>query len=107
MNFKEQLQKDISIFINQNEFAEKHFIEDVEMDVIIDVQANSNFEKAAELQAFQEGIYQSKFKIMYASTREELPRQGYKMKFDGIDYDVVSAEFEDGMSVVTLLRNEG
>lgn len=107
MKFKEQLKKILAVFINSDEFADKHFIDGVEMDVIIDVQANSNFEKAAELQAFQEGIYQSKFKIMYASTREELPRQGYKMKFDGIDYDVVSAEFEDGMSVVTLLRNEG
>ena len=104
MKFKEQLQKDLAIFINPDEFADKHFVDGVEMDVVVDVNRNSDFKKVNEIQT---EVYRRMTTIMYVGVEEELPRVGYQMNFDGFEYDVTSASFENGMHILNLVRNEG
>lgn len=105
--FKDMLANDLkNVFMNPDEFAELHTLDGIEM-VVVDLNKNGEYKKTEELRNFQNGIYQKMITIMYEGEESELPRVGYQMNFDGFEYDVTSASFENGMHILNLVRNEG
>lgn len=106
--FKQMIENDIdNVFLNMNEFADMHELDGTDMPVVVDTNRNNAHTKAAELMDFQQGIYQSILTVTYKGNKQDLPRKGYKISFDGFEYVVALASFEEGMHVLTIVRSEG
>lgn len=106
--FKRMVENDIdNVFLNLNEFADMHELDGEEMPVVVDTNRNNAHAKIVEFTDFQQGLYQSVLTIAYKGNKQDLPRKGYKISFDGLEYDVALASFEDGMHVLTIVRSEG
>lgn len=104
MTFKEILQSDIGIFLNLEEFGEKHFIDNVEMTALIDDNENiKRQQRYRNMFGTPEDIYTEQI-MFYVSQKEfgELPAIGRNLIFEGVLYRVADAINEDGMYSITL-----
>lgn len=104
--FKDQIGKDItSVFLNKDEFAEIHTIDNKPMTVQVD-ESEALERQMREIKPNTEGVY-AKQKLIYVSEKEfgDLPYIGRMLKFDGKMYRVVDAVSEAGIHSITLEAN--
>lgn len=104
MTFKEVLEEDTAIFLNLEEFGEKHFIDGEEMTVLID--DNENLErqqKYRNLSGIEEDTYTEQI-LFYVSQKDfgELPCTGRNLSFDNESYRIAKAINESGIYSITL-----
>lgn len=107
LNFKDLLQQDLNnVFLNANEFAEKHTINGIEADIIFDDEELK--ELAADKQ--QEGLYVNKKLIKISEAKLEeifsgIPAIGSPIKLDRKTYRVFHSSCEDGLATLILEAN--
>lgn len=101
--FKEIITNDINnVFINQDEFSEKHLVNGMELDVIID--ENELIEREQSKQ--YEGIYKKKVLIYVASSAIRKPCVGAKLSLDNKAYIVLDVTEEAGIYAIALGANK-
>lgn len=102
-SFKEQVAADISgVFLNNQEFADKHTIDGVEMTVVVDENELLERDKS-KLGIRVDGTYKSR-RLIYVSRKEYGPRPAYgnQIIFDGRPFRVADCTEEAGMLAITL-----
>lgn len=102
-SFKEQIAADISgVFLNEQEFADKHTIDGKEMTVVVDENELLERDKA-RMGTHQDGLYKSR-RLIYVSREEFGPRPpiGKQLNFDGRLFRVADCTEEAGMLAITL-----
>jgi hypothetical protein len=100
MGFKEQIQSDLNIFINDNEFAEPHTIDGVQLSVVIDN------DRLKERQSHSEYGYEGDILFFVAkSAYGAAPASGQVINFDGDIYRVSDVQEDLGMYSITLAGN--
>lgn len=103
-SFKEQIAADISgVFLNEQEFADKHTIDGKEMTVVVDENELLERDKAKIGTYQQGGLYKSR-RLIYVSCEEFGPRPpiGKQLIFDGRPFRVADCTEETGMLAITL-----
>ncbi|KAB8126911.1 hypothetical protein F9U64_19005 [Gracilibacillus oryzae] len=106
MNFKDQLKKDLDIFINPKEFADFHRLDGIEMPVVIDEFTMDEFSGPQKLESAMEGIYQSTKTIYVKSAAYSKPKVGYRLQLDEEDYEVIGVSENMGMLKIDLSSYE-
>lgn len=107
MNFKDQLIKDLDVFINKNEFGDLHQIDGVEMPVVVDDDILEEFSgRSAEMENAMEGIYQKATTIFVKVSDYEKPEIGYRLKLDDSYYYVTGVSESAGLLKINLISNE-
>lgn len=105
MTFKELLEQEAKrIFLNFDEFGEKHLVDGKEMLVIVD--NNEHIERENRQTSRAEGLYIKE--ILFYVCKEDfgsLPAIGRICRFDRKDYIVADAINEDGIYSITLEAN--
>ena len=104
MNFKGIVEEDISsVFLNDEEFSEKHKIDGVEMNVIID--GNEIIERQGNN---HDGTYLGKT-LIYVSSSEfgNKPKINSALRLDHKLYTVKDCIDENGIYSITLERTKG
>lgn len=102
--FKELAYQDIrNVFMNQEEFGEKHMVDGKEMTVIIDGNEVTERSRRQADAGRIEGIYLRQI-MLYVSRQEfgPLPASGRLLKLDGTRYRVMDATDEGGIYSITL-----
>ena len=103
MTFKEQIAADVKVvFINLLEFADKHLVNGVLMDVIVDENELLERDKA-RLGINQDGLYNSR-KLMYVPAEQygAKPVAGSFLYLDKRKYMVVNCTDEEGVYSIEL-----
>lgn len=103
MNFKEMLQEDINIFLNADEFAEPHKIDNRTLDIVVD-----NDELMERSKKEYDGI--SVGEVLYfvnAYDFGEIPEENTPQVFDGRMMYVFSAREDNGIYEIILRQNRG
>jgi hypothetical protein len=103
MSFKDQVQSDLTVFINDDEFAEPHVIDGRTINVIVD---NDRLKERSKKE--YDGI--SVGEILYFVKVEDFgehPEQGTPQIFDGRPMYVFDCREDDGMYEVILQQNRG
>lgn len=104
MGFKELAARDIkNVFLNQNEFGERHEVDGKLMTIIIDGMEVVERSKKQVEQGRIDGIYEKQI-LIYVSRNEfgPLPAIGRRLTFDRSNYRVTDAIDEGGMYSITL-----
>lgn len=104
MGFKELVYNDIhSVFMNPQEFGEKHLVDGKEMTVIIDGNEVTERSKKQTDTGRVEGVYLRQM-VLYAAKSQfgPLPAQGRILKLDKSTYRVMDATDEGGIYSITL-----
>lgn len=107
--FKDQLAADVrSTFINPNEFATQHMIDDSELWVIVDTQSGSNIPglRGSQPPQYSEGVFVEQ-KTIYVDAIElgYTPEEDQRIKFDGASYTVRGVKDDDGILMILLEAN--
>lgn len=110
MTFKEQIAKDNrTVFMNQDEFAETHLINGVEMPCTIDNNELIDREKRYQYKKslYADGIYLKQL-LIYVRAEDfgPLPAIGRIVTFDKKSYIVSDAINEDGIYSLCLEANK-
>ena len=110
MTFKEQIAKDNrTVFMNQDEFAETHLINGVEMSCTIDNNELIDREKRYQYKKslYADGIYLKQL-LIYVRAEDfgPLPAIGRVVTFDKKSYIVADAINEDGIYSLCLEANK-
>ncbi len=101
--FKEQLSNDIKqVFINTNEFAEMHFLNDVEIACILDKNTIET-RKYNRVSSFSDGLYECDAILIYSKADyfKELV-SGEICYVDDINYKVKNYSCDDGVVTLSL-----
>lgn len=104
--FKENLKKDLNIFINNEEFAEEHNLNGVICKAIIEefsaldiVSKDSDFG--------YDSLYNKKIQVYcLKSDLNEIPVYGQTFEIDKVLYLVENCSEEDGILIIQLVANE-
>ncbi len=110
MTFKEQIAKDNrTVFMNQDEFAETHLINGVEMPCTVDNNELIDREKRYQYKKslYADGIYLKQL-LIYVRAEDfgPLPAIGRVVTFDKKSYIVSDAINEDGIYSLCLEANK-
>ena len=110
MTFKEQIAKDNrTVFMNQDEFAETHLINGVEMPCTVDNNELIDREKRYQYKKslYADGIYLKQL-LIYVRAEDfgALPAIGRVVTFDNKSYIVSDAINEDGIYSLCLEANK-
>lgn len=110
MTFKEQIAKDNrTVFMNQDEFAETHLINGVEMPCTVDNNELIDREKRYQYKKslYADGIYLKQL-LIYVRAEDfgPLPAIGRVITFDKKSYIVSDAINEDGIYSLCLEANK-
>ena len=110
MTFKEQIAKDNrTVFMNQDEFAETHLINGVEMPCTVDNNELIDREKRYQYKKslYADGIYLKQL-LIYVKAEDfgPLPAIGRVVTFDKKSYIVADAINEDGIYSLCLEANK-
>ncbi len=102
MSFKKQMMQDINdVFVNTDEFFEKHVVNGREMPVMVD--ENENMERTKFQKKFHEGIKAKKILVyVRASDFGRQPEHGSKITIDNIPFLVSDSINEAGMYSITM-----
>lgn len=104
--FKDQLKRDLDIFINQDEFSDLHKLDGVEMTVLVDDDSFNEFSSTVERENAMQGIYQSAITIYVKSSDYDKPEVGYRLKLDDEHYFVTGVSDSVGLLKINLVSNE-
>jgi hypothetical protein len=102
MNFKEQLNNDLDVFFNKEEFGEDHVIDGKIVNVIVDNETLKSRNKKE-----YDGIVQAD--MLYFAKEEELlkePTPDSIQMFDGVPYIIFDAKLDEGVYEVILQSNK-
>ncbi|MFR4350571.1 MAG: hypothetical protein ACLT3H_02760 [Roseburia sp.] len=102
MTFKDIIKKDVAdIFLNFDEFGEKHTIDGRMLTVIVD--SYEQIQREKRYKALEDGIH-TKQVLFYVSAADfgKLPMQGRIMRYDNADYRVTDAVREGGVYSISL-----
>ena len=102
MNFKEQLNNDLDIFFNPEEFGEDHIIDGKVVNVIVDNETLKSRNKKE-----YDGIVQAD--LLYFAKEEDLlkePRPDSVQLFDGVPYIIFDAKSDEGVYEIILQSNK-
>ncbi len=108
--FKDQVSFDIdNVFMNEDEFPNRHLVNGKWMTVIIDNYEQIDREKRYQYKRSQyaDGVSLKEL-LIYVKASEfgsALPRVGGALKFDGKEYKVSDALDEDGIYSISLEAN--
>lgn len=109
MTFKEQMQQDVAMFINADEFAEPHNLNGTICDVVLEgLTTQEQFTKAAvNFTADFDGI-NGKTLILHCTTSDlpEVPKKGIIFELDGETYRVKDSVDDMGLATITLECDE-
>lgn len=103
--FKDLIREDArNVFLNLEEFADKHMVNGVEMAVQID--DNEQIEREKRVNQNLDGIFKNQ-KLIYVLAEEfgALPKQGSLLQLDKRTYKVMDAIGEEGIYSITLEAN--
>lgn len=101
--FKDYLAADLNTFLNQDEFAEPHNIDGVEMPVITD----SDILKERPQKPNVDGVYTGEITVFVRSTDlPDRPVKGQHLRLDEGLYMVLQCTESNGMLEITLEANE-
>lgn len=107
MTFKESLVNDLSkVFINTLEFADKHYINDDEVDCIVDKNITEDSKSNRISNYDREGIFVRQILIYVKKEDIEKPVEGERLKLDGELYLVNHVAENNGLLEITLERND-
>lgn len=103
MSLKDQIQSDLVVFINTDEFAEPHVINGQILNVIVD---NDRLKERSKEE--YEGISVGEI-LYYVKTEDigERPEEGTPQIFDGRQMYVFDCRDGDGMYEIILQQNRG
>lgn len=106
MNFKEQMLADVkNVFLNFNEFGERHQINGHDMVIIIDGNEMIEREKKYRENRGRDGTFTERV-LFYVSAQEfgPLPEIGRSLILDRKQYQITDAVSESGIYSVSLER---
>lgn len=106
MNFKDQLKKDLDIFINPTEFADIHVLDGKQVSVVVDSESFNEFSGTVEMENAMQGIYQSAITIHVKTADYEKPEVGYRLELDGQYYYVTGVSESFGLLSINLMSHE-
>lgn len=103
-NFKDQVMKDLDVFINSNEHAEVHFVNEKEMSIIIDEDMTKERDRQPiDLYNSANGVYKADLTIyVKASDLGDRPSIGQHFTIDDDFYRVSDCSHSAGMYRITL-----
>lgn len=102
MSFKNQIQQDLAVFFNQDEFADTHTIDGKPVKAIIEESTLTGHPLP-----YAEGVFLSRQTVYIArSELGYLPEEGQRINLDGKYRAVGHAVEEDGMVILQLEANE-
>lgn len=107
MSFKEQLEKDVAVFMNLDEFAEKHIINGKECTAILEgMTTKEQFTQLRESKIHFDGFTGETF-ILHVAVSElpEVPEKGLSITVDDEVYVVSSSTTEVGMATIIMDRD--
>lgn len=101
-SFKEQIEADLAVFLNDQEFADGHTIDGKKMTVLVDENELLERDKS-KLGTNTDGLYKAR-RLIYVSRAEFGPRpaKGRQLNFDGRIFRVEDCTKEDGMLAIEL-----
>jgi hypothetical protein len=107
-SFKDQLKKDLDIFINPNEFGELHVLGSKEIMMIIEENSfgSENSRQAADFESATEALYESVKVVHLKASEFAKPSIGRRIKLDDENYYVAAASVNDGILKISLVANE-
>lgn len=102
MTLKEQIKEDISIFLDDAEFASIHVVEGEEISILVDN------DRLAELKGGTDNTLGEADLLFYAKTADLPSKRGYGhiLNYDDEDWFVISWNENDGISEISLKRND-
>lgn len=105
VTFKNQIQDDFSVFVNQNEFAEPVIINGVEMVIVRDDDIINPPDTKMRLGNVEKklAIYDVAFHVA-ASYFEHIPQSDKLMEFEGEEYRIKKVSDDLGMLTIGLSR---
>lgn len=109
MSFRDVVQADLqNVFLNENEFGEKHTVDGQEIDCIIDNDAlKERPRQPLELYHDVAGVYVNNLVIyVRGADLEERPVIGQHLRFDGQLHLVKDCNENMGLLTITLEANE-
>lgn len=109
MTLKEQFSADLPIFLNLDEFAERHTINGKTVDALIDNNAldeklaSARGARSISSSAHTDGLFRAEM-LVYVRTADlgGLPRTGSMIRLDGREYRVTEAVEEMGVCSLCL-----
>lgn len=100
MGFKDQVNADLDVFLNLDEFGELHTINGVQLNIVIDN------DKLKERQAKAQYGYEGDLLFYVAKVSYgDLPAVGQIVRFDGEIYRVSDVQDAAGLLTITLAAN--
>ena len=106
MNFKEQLDKDLNVFINIDEFAEQHELDGKLLPVVVDGDDFKEFSGILEMENAMRGIFQTTLTVYVKSSDFEKPDVGSRLTLDDKSYFVTSVSESAGVLKIVLSAYE-
>ncbi len=102
MGFKDEVAKDVSVFLNTDEFADIHKVNGVDVPVLIDN------EQLKKIQADYDGIYDGDlFVYAPATSFSKPPKPGLQLNFDNVLYVIETSDPKDGLIGILLKKSGG
>ena len=103
--FKDVINADIkSVFINEDEFSDKHIINDKEM--VVQIDDNEAVERQLKINP-NTGVFTRQL-IIYVAVEDfgKMPYIGQVINLDGLIYRVVNVSSETGIYAITIERSK-
>jgi hypothetical protein len=105
MSFKDDIEADLDVFFDTDEFASTHLVNGVSMEIVIDNDLIK--ERQAKSTNSPNGVYEGEILFhVKASAFGEKPAISQVVNLDGDIYRVSDAQEDDGMYSITLLGNQ-
>ncbi|WP_455797536.1 hypothetical protein [Clostridium butyricum] len=98
LSFKEQMNEDLDVFFNLNEFGDTHIIDGMPKTVVID-----NETLKERIRKEYDGILQAD--LLYFIKESEVfkkPKSGEMQNFDGCLYNVFDVKYDSGVYEIIL-----
>lgn len=106
MKFKDQLKKDLDVFINPDEFADLHELDGKPTLVVVDADSFKEFSSTVEMENAMQGIFQSALTIYVKTSDYKKPDVGYRLKLDDDYYSVIGVSESAGLLKIDLVSYE-
>ncbi len=104
MGFKEQVENDINVFLNLDEFAEIHNLNGIECPAVATDDSTRSHNKVLGGSRFTDGLHGDSVRLQVrTSDLPAIPVQGTNFKYDGKLYKVASCTNNMGVLNISLM----
>ncbi|CDX01295.1 ATP-binding sugar transporter from pro-phage [Desulfitobacterium hafniense] len=104
---RDYFSSDLDTFMNQEEFAELHKVDGVEMLSIVDADDTKEFSgRSLEMESVMQGIFVNAITLYVKIADYEKPNVGYRLNLDGDYYNVVGVSETSGLLKINLIAHE-